>query len=316
MNYHITMSYFNHPNLSAHSSILQEESLNKYSYMNIGGNAKWFAKIGSVDDLSNIIQWANKNKIKMKIIGAGSNILIDDAGWDGLIIIFRESMNTISLNGNNIVAESGAMLPKLSKFAQQNKLTGLEFAIGIPGSLGGALYSNAGINDGGQISDIVKQVTVFRNNKLVDIESSEIQFSYRHSSLKDNCELIISAVLSLESKEKKFIDEKMKDIIEYRKTTQPLASKNAGSIFKNTDKYPAGKLIESCNLKGQQVGGAMISHKHANFIENVHDANAQDVVSLMALIQSTVYENTGFLLEPEVEWVSDKITPKVFNVSK
>lgn len=198
------MSYFNHPNLSAHSSILQEESLNKYSYMNIGGNAKWFAKVGSVDDLSNIIQWANKNKIKMKIIGAGSNILIDDAGWDGLIIIFRESMNTICLNGNNIVAESGAMLPKLSKFAQQNKLTGLEFAIGIPGSLGGALYSNAGINDGGQISDIVKQVTVFRNNKLVDIESSEIQFSYRHSSLKDNCELIISAVLSLESKEKKF----------------------------------------------------------------------------------------------------------------
>ena len=310
------MSYFNHPNLSAHSSILQEESLNKYSYMNIGGTAKWFAKIGSVDDLSNIIQWANKNKIKMKIIGAGSNILIDDAGWDGLIIIFRESMNTICLNGNNIVAESGAMLPKLSKFAQQNKLTGLEFAIGIPGSLGGALYSNAGINDGGQISDIVKQVTVFRNNKLVDIESSEIQFSYRHSSLKDNCELIISAVLSLESKEKKFIDEKMKDIIEYRKTTQPLASKNAGSIFKNTDKYPAGKLIESGNLKGQQVGGAMISHKHANFIENVHDANAQDVVSLMALIQSTVYENTGFLLEPEVEWVSDKITPEVFNVSK
>ena len=112
MNYHITMSYFNHPNLSAHSSILQEESLNKYSYMNIGGNAKWFAKVGSVDDLSNIIQWANKNKIKMKIIGAGSNILIDDAGWDGLIIIFRESMNTICLNGNNIVAESGAMLPK------------------------------------------------------------------------------------------------------------------------------------------------------------------------------------------------------------
>ena len=316
MNYHIIMSYFNHPNLSAHSTILQEESLNKYSYMNIGGNAKWLAKIGSVDDLSKIMQWANENNIKMRIIGAGSNVLIDDAGWDGLIIIFRDSMNAVRINGNDIVAESGAMLPKLSKFAQQNKLTGLEFAIGIPGSLGGALYSNAGINDGSQISNIVKQVTVFRNNQLVDLESSEIQFSYRHSSLKGNCELIISAVLSLEPNEKKFIDEKMQGIIEYRKTTQPLASKNAGSIFKNTDKSSAGKLIESCNLKGQQVGGAMISHKHANFIENVHDANAQDVVSLMTLIQSTVFEKTGFLLEPEVEWVSDKITPEVFNVSK
>jgi UDP-N-acetylmuramate dehydrogenase len=284
--------------------------------MNIGGNAKWLAKIASVDDLSNIISWANGNSIEIKIIGGGSNILIDDAGWNGLIIIFRDNMNAIHLDGNNIVAESGAMLPKLSKFAQQNKLSGLEFAIGIPGSLGGALYSNAGINDGSQISDIVKQVTVLRNNKLVDIESSEIQFSYRHSSLKNNCELIISAVLSLKSKEKKFIDEKMKDIIEYRKTTQPLASKNAGSIFKNFDRRSAGELIESCNLKGTQVGGAMVSHKHANFIENVHDANAKDVVSLMTLMQSTVFEQTGFLLEPEVEWVSDKIMPEIFNVSQ
>ena len=110
MNYHIIMSYFNHPNLSAHSTILQEESLNKYSYMNIGGNAKWLAKIGSVDDLSKIMQWANENNIKMRIIGAGSNVLIDDAGWDGLIIIFRDSMNAVRINGNDIVAESGTII--------------------------------------------------------------------------------------------------------------------------------------------------------------------------------------------------------------
>ena len=203
MNYHIIMSYFNHPTLSSHSCILEEESLNKYSYMNIGGNAKWLAKIASVDDLSNIINWSDEHNIKTKIIGAGSNILIDDAGWNGLIIIFRDSMNTIRLDGNDIIAESGAMLPKLSKFAQQNELTGLEFAIGIPGSLGGALYSNAGINDGSQIGDIVKQVTVFRNNQLINLNSKQITFNYRHSSLKDNNELIISAVLTLKTIEKK-----------------------------------------------------------------------------------------------------------------
>ena len=310
------MSYFNHPTLSSHSCILEEESLNQYSYMNIGGNAKWLAKIASVDDLSNIISWANEQSIEMKIIGAGSNILIDDAGWDGLIIIFRDRMNSIYLDGNDIVAESGVMLPKLSKFAQQNKLTGLEFAIGIPGSLGGALYSNAGINDGTQIGDIVKQVTVFRNNQLINLDSKQITFNYRHSSLKDNNELIISAALSLKPNDKKLIDKKMNNIIEYRKTTQPLASKNAGSMFKNTEERSAGELIESCNLKGRQVGGAMVSNKHANFIENVHDANAKDVVSLMTLIQSTVFEKTGFLLKPEVEWVSNKMTPEIFNVSQ
>ncbi|MBR73371.1 MAG: UDP-N-acetylenolpyruvoylglucosamine reductase [Dehalococcoidaceae bacterium] len=316
MNYHIIMSYFNHPTLSSHSCILEEESLNKYSYMNIGGNAKWLAKIASVDDLSNIINWSDEHNIKTKIIGAGSNILIDDAGWNGLIIIFRDSMNTIRLDGNNIIAESGAMLPKLSKFAQQNELTGLEFAIGIPGSLGGALYSNAGINDGSQIGDIVKQVTVFRNNQLINLNSKQITFNYRHSSLKDNNELIISAVLTLKTIEKKLIDDKMNKLIQYRKTTQPLASKNAGSMFKNTEKRSAGELIESCDLKGQQIGGAMVSHKHANFIENVRDAKAKDVVSLMTLIQSTVFEKTGFFLEPEVEWISDKMIPEIFNNSK
>ena len=267
MNYHITMSYFNHPTLSSHSCILEEEPLHKYSYMNIGGNAKWLAKIASVDDLLKIISWANDLGIEMKIIGAGSNILIDDAGWNGLIILFRDSMNAVYLDGNNIVAESGAMLPKLSKFAQQNKLTGLEFAIGIPGSLGGALYNNAGINDGSQIGNIVKQVTVLRENKLIDLNSSQINFSYRHSSLKENNEIIIRAILSLQPIDKKLIDEKMNKIIEYRKTTQPLATKNAGSIFKNFENRSAGELIESCNLKGSQVGGAIVSDKHANFIE-------------------------------------------------
>ncbi|MDG1990135.1 MAG: UDP-N-acetylmuramate dehydrogenase [Dehalococcoidia bacterium] len=306
------MSKSDHPNLSSHSHIIHDESMKSYTYMNIGGKAKLLCKIGSIDDLCKSLDWAHSRSLDIKILGGCSNVLIDDNGWDGMIILLRDNMNNVDIKNNLVTAESGVMLPKLSKMAAQSHLSGLEFAIGIPGTLGGALYSNAGINDGGNIGSITKSVTVLRESNLHILESSQLQFSYRSSNLKDNNEIIISATLLLNHEEPSAIAKTMSSIINYRKLTQPASSKNAGSIFKNPPDSTAGELIEKADLKGYRYGGASVSGIHANFIVNDDNASAQDVAALMLEIQSKVYISSGILLEPEVEWISDKDIPKIF----
>jgi UDP-N-acetylmuramate dehydrogenase len=301
-----------YPNLSAHSRVFIDENLSKHTYIRIGGKAKYFIKVGSIIDLKKLLSWVKSKNIPYIILGAGSNVLVDDDGWNGLVISFKDSMNNLQVKQNKIVAGSGVMLPKLSKVAQKHSLAGLEFAIGIPGTLGGALYSNAGISNVDQISKIIKNVTVLRDSKLLTIDLENIKFDYRYSSLKENCEIIVEAELSLSLENQEIIDKKMQCIMQYRKLTQPASTKNAGSIFKNPADLSAGKLIEEANLKGVQIGGAMVSSKHSNFIVNEKNATAKDVADLMMIIQNKVYENTGILLQPEVEWLGNKKIPNIF----
>jgi UDP-N-acetylmuramate dehydrogenase len=306
------MSKSDHPNLSSHSYIIHDESLKSYAYMNIGGKTRLLCKIGNIDDLRKSLDWSRAQSLDIKILGGCSNVLIDDNGWDGMIILLRDNMNNIDIKNNLIIAESGAMLPKLSKIAAQSHLSGLEFAIGIPGTLGGALYSNAGIKDGSNIGSIIKNVTVLRDGKPHVLELSQLQFSYRSSSLKNNNEIIISATLVLNHEEPGKIAKTMSSIINYRKLTQPASSKNAGSIFKNHHDFTAGELIEKSGLKGYRYGGASVSEIHANFIVNDNNASARDVAALMLEIQSRVYKSSGIFLEPEVEWIGNKYIPEIF----
>lgn len=282
------------------------EPMCKHTTFNIGGPADYLIFPGSMEQLQATVKLMNQCDIPFTILGNGSNVLVLDKGIRGAVIKFHAPMSYKRCEGNIIVAGAGAYLKHVSQFAADNGLTGMEFACGIPGSLGGAVFMNAGAYDG-EMKNVVKEVkTVTATGKILTYGPDEFNFGYRHSVFQANGQAIAEITLELQPGNKADIKAKMDDYTARRESKQPLEMPSAGSTFKRPEGYYAGTLIDSIGLKGLQVGGAQISTKHAGFVVNSGHATAQDVLDLIKEVQDRVYKEKGVKLYPEVRIIGEQ----------
>ena len=278
------------------------EPMSCHTSFKIGGAADIFISVSSANELSAVFKKCGELNIPRFIIGKGSNLLVSDLGLEGAVISLS-GLNGISVSGEEITCGAGAALSDICRAALRNSLTGLEFAYGIPGSIGGAVYMNAGAY-GGEISGAVLSAECMTaDGSTVKVEAKDMNFGYRKSVFKENGTTVISAVLRLQKGEKKEIEEKMEDYISRRKSKQPLEYPSAGSFFKRPEGYFAGALIEKNGLKGATEGGAQVSCKHAGFIINRGGATAADVMKLSRKVSDTVLAKDGVSLEREVIFI-------------
>ena len=243
----------------------------------------------------------------MLMLGNGSDTLVRDGGYRGTVIKLGEGFSRIAIDGNKVAAGSAALLSQVAKAAAAASLSGLEPLSGIPGSIGGAVFMNAGAY-GGEMKDVLESVTALSRatGEIKEIPAEDLDLSYRHSVFTETGDVIISTVMKLTPDDKEAIDARMKDYTDRRNEKQPLQYPSAGSFFKRPDGYFAGKLIQDAGLKGLSVGGAQVSEKHSGFIINRGGATASDIISLMKLVQNTVYDRFGVMLEPEVRIVGEE----------
>ncbi len=302
--------------------------LKNFSTFKIGGMARYFCIVKTKEELTEALNFCQSKKIRFFILGGGSNVLFADAGFDGLVIRMENDSIHLLENENSIRCQAGARLRDLVKFFLEKNLSGMEWATGIPGSVGGAIRGNAGIGAGKEAVDSVKKVKVFEipggEIKEKSLHKEECQFDYRNSIFKENRDLLIwSADFGFEKGDKEKLLETFFQILEKRKKNQPLEYPSAGSVFQNPkanqklidqfekdsgmkcrgEKVPAGWLIEQCGMKGKKIGGAKVSEKHANFIVNLGDASADDVVILISLIKQKARNLFGIQMREEIEIV-------------
>ncbi|MBQ3547627.1 MAG: UDP-N-acetylmuramate dehydrogenase [Clostridia bacterium] len=283
-------------------NLKQNEPMKNHTSFKIGGECDYFVMPENLQQLKAVVVKAKELGIPIFVLGKGSNILVLDGGIKG-IVISMAGINDIDVNGDEITAGAGVSVANLCVFALQNCLSGIEFAYGIPGSVGGGLYMNAGAY-GGQFSDrVIRAEYITSDGELVAVEAKDMALGYRTSIFKQNGGIILSATFKLNKGESDKIKAAMDDYMDRRKSKQPLEFPSAGSTFKRPEGYFAGALIEQNNLKGVSVGGAMVSEKHAGFVINYDNATAKDVKGLMAKIQKIVKENNGVDLEPEIIFV-------------
>lgn len=280
----------------------ENEILKKYTSFKIGGPADLFLHVKNIDSLKEILKKINFENIPFFILGKGSNLLVADEGYNGVVISLESDFKNITRENENIVCSAGASLAKACVFSMQNELSGLEFAWGIPGSCGGALFMNAGAY-GNDISDVILEAThITPDGKIETITKNEMNLSYRKSIYCENNSIILSLKFGLLNSEKEAIKSKMYEIISKRKSKQPLNYPSAGSTFKRPGGgYYAAALIESAGLKGTSVGGAMVSTKHSGFIVNTGNATAKDVINLIYLIKDKIYKDFKVIMECEVK---------------
>jgi len=299
-------------------------SLSKYTTFKVGGIAKYFCIAKNKKEIIQALKYAQKNKLKYLILGKGSNLLISDNGFNGLVIKLENQK--IKIKNNTIYAEAGANLQKLVHASSEHNLTGLEWSAGIPGTLGGAIRGNAGAFES-FIADTVQSVEVIdikKNFQSLKLTKNFCQFSYRDSIFKHKKNyIILSAILKLKKGNSKEIKEKIKKYLIYRKKNHPLNFPSAGSVFKNIAKIknpnpvmqillkklnfiPAGWLIEQSGLKGKCIGKACVSKKHCNFIVNQGNAKTQDIYNLIVKIQKTIYNKFKIKIKPEIQLVGFK----------
>ena len=278
-----------------------DESMANHTTFKIGGNAPLYIEVNKPSQLSQIVKLCKEENVEYFILGNGSNLLVSDKGVDYVVICLKGDFKNISLLDNNtLYCGAGASLASLCREAEKNGLSGLEFAWGIPGTVGGAAYMNAGAY-GGEMKDVVYSVHhIDKEGNLGTIKSSDVNFSYRHSIYKENGYIIIGITVKLKLDNKNEIRNRMDDFMDRRKSKQPLEYPSAGSVFKRPEGNYAGTLIEQCGLKGKTIGGAQVSEKHAGFIINIGGATCNDVQQLIELIQSTVKDKTGYILEREI----------------
>ena len=287
------------PALIDHCRFEENASLAECTTFRVGGPAALLAKPETEDALCSLLDWVTREHVPYLLIGNGSNLLIRDGGFDGLVIQIGSGLAAIEADGERIRVQAGALLSKTAVTAADNGLAGMAFAHGIPGSLGGAVYMNAGAY-GGEMCQIVESVRVWTPDGVKTYTGEEMQFSYRHSRLMDENAVVLSAVLKLYRGDAEAIRAEMKELMARRKAKQPLEYPSAGSFFKRPAGHFAGALIENAGLKGFTVGGAKISEKHAGFLINFDHATARDVLDVMEAVQDKVYRMTGVKMEPEV----------------
>ncbi len=279
--------------------IKQDEPLMKYTYTQTGGPADWLAFPKSIDEIKQLVQYAQVHHMPLTVLGNASNLIVRDGGIDGLTMILTE-LNDIKVSGNQVTAQAGASYIDTTIAARDHKLTGLEFAAGIPGSIGGAVFMNAGAY-GGETQNVVTAATVMLPDGTIEhLDNKGLDFGYRHSSVQDNHGVVLDATFTLKPGDYDQIKTTMDDLNERRAAKQPLDLPSCGSVFKRPKGYFAGKLIHDAGLQGYTHGGAQVSTKHAGFIVNIDHGTAADYVAVIKHVQATVKEKFGVDLETEV----------------
>jgi len=280
--------------------LLGSVPMRRYTTIKVGGEADALFMPADESELKEILDETIRNKWPHIVLGAGSNVIVRDGGIEGLVIYMKGTMNSINVADNRIIAGAGATLPELAKRAGKEGLTGLEWAVSIPGTIGGAVVCNAGAF-GSSIADVFEEAdAVMPSGEIKKLGNGEISFSYRSSSLPSGT-VLKSVTLGLKKRDKKKVEALMKELVERRKENQPLGQPSSGSIFRNPESAAAGRLIEEAGCKGMRRGGAMVSEKHANFIINTGGATAADVIALIDQVCSAVKNSFGVELELEVQ---------------
>lgn len=278
-----------------------QEPMKSHTTFQIGGPADLFVKVPNERALAGLLQTANRLQVRWQVIGNGSNLLVDDAGVRGMVLELDGEFSRLERVGDQILCGAAVPLAGLCRFAQKEGLSGLEFAYGIPGSAGGAVFMNAGAY-GSEMKEVLVSCThMTPDGALVTLDQNEMDLSYRHSVYQEMQGVVVSMKLQLSTGEPDEIRSQMDEILQRRKDKQPLDQPSAGSVFKRPPGHFAGTLIEQCGLKGSTVGGAMVSPKHAGFIVNAGGATCQDVLDLVSKIQDTVQKETGVSLECEIK---------------
>ncbi|MBE6011527.1 MAG: UDP-N-acetylmuramate dehydrogenase [Lachnospiraceae bacterium] len=285
---------------------LINEPLKNHTSFKIGGDAKVFFMPESVSDIADALKVCRENEFPYYILGNGTNILFSDKGYNGVIINIFNKFNQVYLeNENTINAQSGALLSSIANIALNNSLSGMEFASGIPGALGGAVYMNAGAY-GGEMKDIVLSADILdKDGNIRTLDNNEMGFQYRSSNAEKEGFIVLSAKLQLKKGNKEEIKSKMHELNSQRKEKQPLEMPSAGSTFKRPEGNFAGKLIMESGLRGYSIGGAMVSEKHCGFVVNTGNATCKDVLLLIEHVKKTVYDKFNVMLEPEVRIIGD-----------
>lgn len=282
-----------------------DEPMKKHTTFRIGGPADYYISPKTTEQLQLVLDLCQQQDIPYYIIGNGSNLLVSDSGYRGAVIQICRSMSSITVDGEIIRAEAGVLLSQLAKTALDQELTGLEFASGIPGTLGGAVVMNAGAY-GGEMKDVLVEATVLTTKgEVVTIPAVSLELGYRTSTIMKRKDIVLEAVLKLKTGNAEEIRSKMERLKEQRFTKQPLEYPSAGSTFKRPAGHFAGKLIMDAGMQGTQVGGAQVSEKHCGFVVNKNHATAKDVSSLMKVVQEKVKEQFDVELEPEVKFLGD-----------
>lgn len=282
-----------------------EEPMCDHTTFRIGGPAEVFVMPESYEQIAWVIRQCRQAEIPYFILGNGSNLLVSDHGYRGVIIQLDRNLGEITVKGTEIRAAAGSLLSTIAATARKSSLTGFEFAGGIPGTLGGAVTMNAGAY-GGEMKDVLKEVTVMDGDgKIFTLPASELEMGYRTSIIKTAGYLVLSARITLSRGKEEDIKARTRELSEMRTQKQPLDYPSAGSTFKRPEGYFAGKLIMDSGLRGYSVGGAMVSEKHCGFVINKGNATAEDVVSLMKHVTEVVQEKYGVTLEPEVKFLGE-----------
>lgn len=288
-------------------NIKRDELLREHLYTKLGGKADFFLTPTSYEEVQNIVKLANEVDVPFTLLGNGSNLIVKDGGIRGIVLHLKNFSDIKTNDSSQIVAQSGAAIIDVSRRALAERLSGLEFACGIPGTVGGALFMNAGAY-GGEIKDVLDYCFVVdRHGELVKRTAADLELEYRHSNISENGDIVLEATFTLKPGEYEEIKEIMDDLTFKRESKQPLEYPSCGSVFKRPPGYFAGKLIQDSQLQGTNFGGAEVSTKHAGFIVNKENATAKDYISLIEHVQKTVKEKFNVELEREVRIIGEDL---------
>lgn len=280
-------------------NIKRDEPLSNYTFTRTGGPADWLAFPTSVDEVQQLVEYAHHHQLPLTILGNASNLIVKDGGIEGLVMILT-SMKKITAHDQTVTADAGDAYIDVTKVALDHSLSGIEFAAGIPGSIGGAVFMNAGAY-GGETKNVVYKATVMdRDGNIFDLNNQELDFGYRHSSVQDRHLIVLSADFALKPGDYNEIKAEMDDLNARRAAKQPLDLPSCGSVFKRPKGYFAGKLIHDAGLQGYTSGGAQVSKKHAGFIVNINHGTGTDYINVIHHVQKVVKEKFGVSLETEV----------------
>lgn len=287
-------------------NVVKDKPLKEYTYTRLGGNADYFVTPETYDQVQRVVKFANEKKVPFTLLGNGSNLIIRDGGIRGIVMNLGK-LDEIKVDETTVTAQAGARIIDVSRFALDQRLTGLEFACGIPGSVGGALFMNAGAY-GGEVKDVLTHAKVVtRTGELIELKASELDLSYRTSNIPKNGYIVLEATFVLKDGNYDDIKAVMDDLTFKRESKQPLEYPSCGSVFKRPPGYYAGKLIQDSHLQGARIGGAKVSTKHAGFIINVDNATAEEYIALIHYVQHKVKEKFGVTLEREVRIIGEDL---------
>lgn len=295
-------------NIVDRAFVRENEPMAEHTSFKAGGRADLYVEPQNEEQLKEVLKLYNKESIKYMVLGNGSNVLVRDGGYRGVIVRIGDAFTSIKREGNKIICGCGALMSAVARFAAAEGLAGLEFASGIPGSIGGAVFMNAGAY-GGEIVQVLSSAKIISKdgNREFNMTADELQMGYRHSLLHETGDVVIEAVFELQPADINEIKANIADFTERRNSKQPVNYPSAGSFFKRPEGYFAGKMIQDAGFKGLSVGGAQVSELHSGFIINKGNATASDILQLMEIVQAGVYDKYGVKLEPEVRIIGEEL---------